>query len=203
MAYGGRPAHLSQNINSTATTKYGLLASFVAYRTMRVSSRPRHAPPLTRAYTCLVATRNSRTVRKHPQATTCAMRPVVCKACNNKVVASALARHELETCPMRMVECEQGCGEEVPVSGLARHLSKVGRSPFAGFGAFKLLRTLTAAQTHSTGYLLLHNPVLIVAVTPCFRIGLVLPLTTSRYLLARDRQESMASLASNADDGRG
>lgn len=59
------------------------------------------------------------------------MRPVVCKACNNKVVASALARHELETCPMRMVECEQGCGEEVAVSGLARHLNKVG-SMFAG-----------------------------------------------------------------------
>ena len=54
------------------------------------------------------------------------MRPVVCKACNNKVVASALVRHELEACPMRVVECERGCGQEIPVSGLARHLSKVG-----------------------------------------------------------------------------
>lgn len=58
------------------------------------------------------------------------MRTVVCKACKNKVVASALAAHESETCPMRMVECEKGCGEEVPVSALARHLDKVCPRPY-------------------------------------------------------------------------
>lgn len=53
------------------------------------------------------------------------MRAVICPACKNKVVASVLQRHALETCPQRMVECERGCGDKVPVSGVPLHLNQV------------------------------------------------------------------------------
>lgn len=53
------------------------------------------------------------------------MRPVLCPACENKVVASALERHHQETCPQRMVDCKSGCGEKVPVADVSRHLDKV------------------------------------------------------------------------------
>lgn len=59
------------------------------------------------------------------QAIACAMRPVRCPGCNNKVVASALSRHEEEMCPQRLMICEQGCGENVPVSSMRRHLAEV------------------------------------------------------------------------------
>lgn len=79
---------------------------------------PRASPPPLHPYTSF------RTLVK-TQAIVCPMRPVVCPACNNKVVGSALERHRLETCPQRTVMCEKGCGESVPVSGVLHHLHKV------------------------------------------------------------------------------
>lgn len=107
----------------------------IGYRAVAATAYPtspphRTPPPLPPAHSvprvpCEPKSCTGADTRTYAQATTCPMRPVVCKACKNKVVASALSRHEAETCPMRMVECEQGCGEKVPVSGISRHLAKV------------------------------------------------------------------------------
>lgn len=171
---GGRHFLSAKIRNSTTTTPSTTGLSTTTWLLPRglflnhaclVSSRPLHAIPQTHVRT--------RTVRNNPQATSCAMRPVVCKACNNKVVASALARHELETCPMRMVECEQGCGQEVPVSGLARHLSKVREMVCLLRLGVWLLRVRRAAYTHieyKTPFFPLTS-VVTTAFTPCLRQG--------------------------------
>ncbi|CAM9703220.1 unnamed protein product [Discosporangium mesarthrocarpum] len=58
------------------------------------------------------------------QVSDCPMRPVCCPSCRSKVVASVLDRHLRDTCPERMVPCEQGCGERVRASAMHQHVNK-------------------------------------------------------------------------------
>lgn len=96
----------------------------IVHRKVNVE-RPKYSPPHPRVTSPRANFLAHALHATYVKAATCPMRPIICPACKNQVLASILEKHLEETCSERMVECEKGCGENIPVSGVRRHLDQV------------------------------------------------------------------------------